>query len=103
MSFQYVKENYRVPACLGRRVIVNGKHGTIAADRGSHIGVNFDSDKPGVILNAHPTWEVTYLDEIREVRKPTRAQERYQRFIEYGDGFHSFLDFCYWDATKKWA
>ena len=62
MSFEYIKDYYGVPAALGRRVIVNGRPGIIAADRGHYIGVNFDSDKPGVISNCHPTWMVEYLD-----------------------------------------
>lgn len=33
--------------------------------------------------------------------KRTRAQERYRRFLEYGDGFDSFLDYCRWDAHPE--
>ena len=86
MSFEYVKDYYGVPASLGRRVIVNGRPGIIAADRGHYIGVNFDSDKPGDISNCHPTWRVEYLG-MGKVRKLTRSQKRYLRFLEYGDGF----------------
>lgn len=100
MSYDYVKDYYGVPACTGRRVYVDGKPGIIAQDRGHYIGVNFDEDKPGVISNAHPTWKVEYLG-IGKVRKMTRSQRRYRDFIEYGDWFDSFLDFCrWWDATK---
>ena len=97
MNCEYVQEHYGVPACIGRRVIVNGKPGIIAEDRGHHIGVNFDSDKPGEVVPAHPTWKVEY-GEMGKVRKMTRSQQRYQRFLEFGDGFDSFLDFCRWDA-----
>ena len=100
MSFDYVKDYYGVPASLGRRVIVNGRPGIIAADRGHYIGVNFDSDKPGDISNCHPTWRVEYLG-MGKVRKLTRSQKRYLRFLEYGDGFESFIDFCRWDQETN--
>jgi len=97
---EYVKENYGVPACVGRVVIVDGKPGIIADDRGHYIGVNFDKDKPGVILNAHPTWKVKYCG-MGAIRKPTRNQARYQRYITFGDCFDSFIDFCRWDAESR--
>ncbi len=99
MPCEYVKGYYKVPACIGRRVIVNGKPGIIAEDLGYHIGVNFDEDKPGVVFSAHPTWRVEYLG-MGTVRKMTRSQARYQRFLrdEFWDG--SFIDWCRWeDAT----
>ena len=30
--------------------------------------------------------------------KRSRSQERYMRFLEYGDGFNNFLSFVRWDA-----
>ncbi len=83
MNCEYVCENYGVPACIGRIVMVNGKPGVIAADRGNYIGVTFDSDKPGVISNAHPTWKVEYGG-IGKVRKMTRGQQRYRDW-QYAD------------------
>lgn len=100
MSCEYAREYYGVPAVIGRRVVVYGKPGIIAEDRGHYIGVNFDSDKPGVIRNAHPTSEVEY-GEIGVVRPMTRSQARYKRFLEYGDGFDSFVQFCRWDASPE--
>ena len=38
-DFQYVNNAYGVPACIGRLVIVSGKRGIIAEDRGHYIGV----------------------------------------------------------------
>ncbi len=98
----YAVEHYGVPACVGRRVCIAGKAGVIAEDRGHYIGVNFDADKPGVVYNAHPTWKVEYLG-IGPVRRMTRSQARYKRYLEYGEGFDSFLDYCKWDsyAFKK--
>ncbi|MFC4236087.1 hypothetical protein ACFOY8_12690 [Thalassospira xianhensis] len=95
-DFTYVREYYDVPACLGRRVEVYGKPGVIAADRGHHIGVNFDSDKPGVIASCHPTSEVKYLG-MGSVRKLSRSQQRYLRYLDVGDcfdDFHHFLKYC---------
>lgn len=97
---EYVREHYGVPAEIGRRVMVGGKPGIIAADRGHYIGVNLDADKPGVIVNAHPVSEVEY-GELGKVRKPSRHAARYQRYLEYGDGFDSFIDFCRWDADPE--
>ena len=99
-SCRYVGDYYGVPADIGRRVTVNGRPGIIAADRGHHIGVNFDSDKPGVISPCHPTWEVVY-GEMGQVRQMTRSQARYKRFLEYGDCFSDFLDYCRWDAEPE--
>ena len=33
--------------------------------------------------------------------KLTRSKQRYLRFLEYGDGFDSFLQFCKWDAQPE--
>lgn len=100
MNCEYVREHYGVPAEIGRRVTVDGKPGIIAEDRGNYIGVNFDSAKPGRIDNAHPTWKVEY-GELGVVRKPSKGRARYQRFLEFGDGFDNFIDFCWWDAQPE--
>ena len=80
MSCEYVQDYYGVPACIGRIVIVNGKPGIIAEDRGNYIGVNFDEDNPGVIKNAHPTWKVVYLG-MGVIRKSSRSAARYQAYL----------------------
>jgi len=100
MNCEYVRTHYSVPAEIGRRVKVYGKLGTIAADRGHYIGVNFDTAKAGVIVNAHPTSEVEYLD-MGVVRKPSRWAARAARYHDYGDSFRSFIDFCRWDADPE--
>jgi hypothetical protein len=99
-SCQYVREYYRVPAEVGRRVTVYGKPGIIVADRGHYIGVNFDDDKPGVIRNAHPTCEVQYL-RMGEIRKLTKSQERYRRYLDVSECFETFMDFCRYDGAKN--
>lgn len=100
MTCQYVKDYYRVPADIGRRVVVDGKAGIIVENRGNHIGVNFDSDKPCHVTPCHPTWRVEY-GEIGKARPISKSQQRYKRFQEYGDGFNSFIEFCYWDASPE--
>lgn len=101
MNCEYVQNTYGVPACIGRRVIAYGKPGVIAEDRGNYIGILLDSDKPGRVNNYHPVDGIEYLDEIGKVRQPGRSQARYQRYLEYGDMFHTFLGFCRWDASPE--
>jgi len=100
VNCEYAQQYYGVPASIGRRVVVNGRHGVIAKDCGHHIGVNFDDEKPGSISPCHPTWEVEYLG-MGKVRKMTRSQKRYQRFREFGDCFDSFIDFCRWHDSPE--
>ena len=59
---EYIKNHSGVPADIGRQVVVDGRPGIIAEDRGHYIGVHFDDDKPSVIVNAHPTWRVEYSE-----------------------------------------
>ena len=92
---EYVCRHYGVPADIGRIVIVDGRSGVIAKDRGNYIGVNFDDDKPGVISCCHPTWRVEY-GEMGETRKMTRSQWRYREYLDSayfdaGDSFAKFL------------
>ena len=96
MDFNYVKVNYNVPACYGRKVVVNGRPGIIVEDQGHHIGVNFDEDKPGVIYPVHPTWKCVYGD-IGKVRSMTRSQARYRHYLNVADcyeSFHEYLKDC---------
>jgi hypothetical protein len=97
--FEYINNYYQVKAALARTVTVDGRRGIIVADRGHYLGVCFDDDKPNLTSNVHPTWKVTY-GEIGVIRKVTRSQRRYQRFLEYGDCFDNFIAFCYWDAEQ---
>lgn len=99
MNCEYIRNYYSVPAEIGRRVEVDGKPGIIAEDRGHYIGVNFDKDKPGAISNCHPTWRVEYAD-MGKVRKLTRSQVRYRRYLERGDCFDNFMSFCRWEDSQ---
>ena len=40
----------------------------------------------------------------KPIVKVSKSKQRYQRFLEYGDGFKSFLDYCRWDAepSRSW-
>lgn len=89
---KYVRDTYRVPAEIGRRVIIDGRPGIIAEDRGHYIGVNFDDVKPGVVANAHPTWRIEY-GAIGQVRQITRSQRRYLDYLrlECNESFSWFL------------
>lgn len=95
----YAKDFYQVPADIGRRVTVDGKPGIIAEDRGHHLGVLFDGDKPGHIKPCHPTWRVAYHG-MGRIRTMTRSQARYQRFLDSWGTWDSFLDFCRWDDAQ---
>lgn len=94
-----MRQYYNVPAEIGRRVVANGKPGIIAADRGHYIGVNFDTDKPGVIFNVHPADKVEY-QEIGKVRKMTRSQRRYREYLDVAECFENFIHFLQYRARK---
>jgi hypothetical protein len=86
---EYVRRYYGVPAEIGVRVVVRGKPGIIASDRGHYIGVNFDHHKPGHISNVHPTDEVQY-GEMGTIRQMTRSQRRYVEYLRVAECFQSF-------------
>lgn len=65
---------------------------------------------PGAMTGGSPWFSVTeagreYVakNSPPEPAKPklTRSQRRYERFLEYGDGFESFLSYCRWDAEPE--
>lgn len=99
MSCEYVRKYYKVPACIGRRIVFRGRPGIIAEDRGHYIGVNFDADKPGIIFNVHPTVGVEY-GEIGLIRKMTRSQARYQEYLKVADCFNDFKHWLQYTTAK---
>jgi len=101
MSCEYVRGYYGVPACIGRRVTVNGKPGIIAEDRGQYIGVNFDEHNPGEVCPVHPTWKVEY-GEMGKVRKVTRSQQNYRDYIN-SDCCETFAEWMGFKPKKQWA
>lgn len=88
----YVRKYYGVPARVGMLVVVGGKPGIIAADRGHYIGVNFDHHKPGHICNVHPTDDVQY-GEMGKIRQMTRSQRRYAEYLNVAECFESFRSY----------
>jgi hypothetical protein len=102
MNFSYVKSFYNVQAELGRVIIAYGKRGVIAEDRGHYIGVLFDADKAGEILNCHPTDGIQYLEEFSKIRKPKKSRQRYLDYkndSEWFDG--TFIEYCQWCSRGK--
>ena len=81
MNCEYVSRFYNVPACIGRRILADGKPGIIAENRGAYLGVLLDEDKPNHIKFYHPTWKIEYLG-MGKVRKMRRSQARYQRYLK---------------------
>lgn len=85
MSFQYIKNYYKVPAEEYREVIVDGKKGVIVSAIGAYIGVHFYDTVTDEPLPCHPTWEVQYLDTFNNnppVKKLTRSQRRYRDYLK---------------------
>lgn len=78
---EYVREYYGVSAYVGKRISFKGRLGIISEDRGNYIGVNFDDDKPGIVLNVHPTDGVEYLNS-GIIRQMTRSQKNYQNYLK---------------------
>lgn len=104
MNFEYIKQNYRVPAEMHREVIVNGKKGVITEDMGNYIGVNFYDNLTTAALPCHPTWEVTYLDSFNSkppVKKQTRSQRRYQLWRQ-SDCSESFWEWIKYGMYKHY-
>lgn len=64
---EYVRQHYNVPACIGRRVVANGKPGTIVEDRGHYIGVMLDGERR--VGSHHPTWEMQYGEMADKIPK----------------------------------
>jgi hypothetical protein len=100
VNCEYVSKYYGVPACIGRRVEVDGEPGIIAEDMGYYIGVLLDSDKPNNINPYHPTHKVKYLG-MGNVRKMTKSQKRYRRFLRVGDCFETFGDFLRYESKHR--
>jgi hypothetical protein len=62
MDFDYIRERYKVPAEVGRRVFYKGQLGIITSARGCYIRVRLDGEKRSDIY--HPTWEMVYLEPV---------------------------------------
>ena len=100
-DFTYINQYYGVVACLGRRVVADGKPGIIIGAENANIVVNLDEHKPGQRTFWHPTWNMTYLD-IGKIRPMSAGQKRYQEYLnarEWFDG--SFAEWLGVDLESK--
>lgn len=86
-----VRKPYKVPA----------EWGIIVEDQGNYIGVLFDDKKPGQVETCHPTYALTYTEEIEWPRTMTKAQQRYRKYLEVSDCFDSFKDFLRSPSAKE--
>lgn len=57
---EYVRSYYNVPAKRGMRITIEGKPATIVGFRNAHLRIRIDGEQH--VVNAHPTWEIDYLD-----------------------------------------
>lgn len=94
MSLEYIRNYYKVPAEIGRRVEYTSetgtKQGVIVGAWNQYIQIHFDGEKkPAGVF--HPTWKMKYL-EMGEVPQMTRAQRRYQQY-QQSDGWDNFMHF----------
>ena len=84
MSMDYVRNRYGVPAKRGKRVIANGKPGTIVAARGGHLCIRLDGEKH--TGRWHPTWEMDYGDGIDYGARYDARVEAFNRALNARDG-----------------
>lgn len=94
LETNWVKESYKVPADIGRRVYYEGKGGGIIQKTSNYVEVNFDCFKPGQTCCIHPTDDkLKYLEEFGTFRKLTPSQQRYHDYIrsEYAGTFAEYL------------
>lgn len=62
-GLEYIRQHYNVPARIGGRIVYNGHAGVIRGDSaGQYLLAELDNYPEPVIL--HPTWNVSYLDDI---------------------------------------
>ena len=103
MNCEYVRENYNVPAEIGRIINYKGRKGVISEDRGNYIGVTFYDEKPGTVSNFHPTTEGMTYEGMGKVRAMTRSQKRYQDYLhsEVSESFHEWIKYRMYEAYEN--
>ena len=62
----YIRERYKVPADVGRRVtIYTGERGMIVGGDGGHLLVRVaDALHDHPVVRLHPTWKIEYGEEV---------------------------------------
>lgn len=69
MSMEYIRKTYNVPAKRGGRILYTGdkgekRYGTIVGAIGQYLSIRLDGEK--VPQYYHPTWELTYVNVVRQ-------------------------------------
>jgi len=126
MSLSYIRDYYKVPAEIGRRVTAYGKPGVILSAINAYIGVCLDEDPEKRIRPHHPTdgieygeitdnlplkeWEVLaggkygcwWLDReyIVRVWACTRSQAKYKAFERLDECFDSAKAMIYFKVRR---
>jgi len=100
-DFSYIVNYYGVPACKGRGVKYKGELGVIVKPISQYVGVNLDKDKYDVILPIHPKDPNLEYIEMRPLKKLTRGQKTYQRYLAESECFESFKEFLMCEQYEK--
>lgn len=99
MSFDYIRNYYKVPAEEGRRVRYKGREGVIVSSEGQYVNIHFDGDKKR-IGPFHPTDGIEYLG-MGTVPKLTRSQRSYLEYREVADSFDNFRQWLRYKEAKR--
>jgi len=79
MSLSYIRDYYKVPAEVGRRVVAYGKPGIIMGAINAYIGVVLDADPTPRQRPHHPEDQIVYGDMADKLPKPPR-RSNYDKF-----------------------
>lgn len=92
MSLSYIRNYYKVPAEVGRRVVAYGKPGIIMGAINAYIGVVLDDDPTRRQRPHHPEDGIVYGDMADKLPKPPR-RSNYDKFQSDDCGlyFHEWL------------
>lgn len=59
-DLKYIARTYNVPAKKDRRILYQGKKGTVIGARGAYLLIMLDGEKQAMLY--HPTWKIEYLE-----------------------------------------
>ena len=101
MSLEYIRNYYKVPAEVGRRVKCHDTtlEGVIVSATHQYINIHFEGDKKPK-GPYHPTWNLTYLG-MGTVPKTSRSAERYARYRSLSECFDSFAQFLRYEKEER--
>jgi hypothetical protein len=97
---EYVRNYYKVPAVVGRVVMVKDRRGVITGASGPHVKVWLDGDKTD--FPYHPS-DLTYTGEVGSPPKLTRSQRNYRAWLhaETSESFIEFMQNPFWDDYRR--